>query len=61
MESWKRLTDAPISRVNHQAICLEDRIFVFGGFNSQMFDLDYNERQIDTFMWDIRKLHFLLV
>ncbi|XP_018653012.1 kelch-like protein [Schistosoma mansoni] len=55
MESWKRLTDAPISRVNHQAICLEDRIFVFGGFNSQMFDLDYNERQIDTFMWDIHK------
>ncbi|CAH8603906.1 unnamed protein product [Schistosoma guineensis] len=55
MESWKRLTDAPISRVNHQAICLEDRIFVFGGFNSQMFDLDYNERQIDTFMWDIQK------
>ncbi|CAH8609170.1 unnamed protein product [Schistosoma margrebowiei] len=55
MESWERLTDAPISRVNHQAICLEDRIFVFGGFNSQMFDLDYNERQIDTFMWDIQK------
>ncbi|KAK4468655.1 hypothetical protein MN116_007840 [Schistosoma mekongi] len=55
MESWQRLTDAPLSRVNHQAVCLQDRIFVFGGFNSQMFDVDYNERQIDTFVWDIHK------
>ncbi|CAH8541698.1 unnamed protein product [Schistosoma turkestanicum] len=53
MESWQRLTDSPFSRVNHQAVCLDGRIFVFGGFNSQMFDVDYNERQIDTFIWDI--------
>ncbi|CAH8611746.1 unnamed protein product [Heterobilharzia americana] len=54
MESWQRLGDAPLSRVNHQAICLGERVYVFGGFNSQMFDVDYNERQIDIYLWDIR-------
>ncbi|OON21457.1 kelch repeat protein, partial [Opisthorchis viverrini] len=51
--SWTRLTDAPFARVNHQAIILNDSLYVFGGFSAQRREFDHSSSQIDVFRWDI--------
>lgn len=54
LESWSRLGDAPFARVNHQAIFLNGYLYVFGGFNSQLRNINYNSHQLDVFRWDVR-------
>lgn len=51
--SWTRSADSPFSRVNHQAIQLNDAFYVFGGFNSQLREVN-KKYQIDVFRWNIR-------
>ncbi|VDP87923.1 unnamed protein product [Echinostoma caproni] len=60
LESWFRLGDAPFARVNHQAIFLNGCLYVFGGFNSQLRDINYNSHQLDVFKWNVRKFPSLL-
>ncbi|TPP63689.1 Kelch domain-containing protein 3 [Fasciola gigantica] len=53
LESWSRLMDAPFARVNHQAIFLNGCLYVFGGFNSQLRNINYNSHQLDVFRWNV--------
>lgn len=55
LESWSRLGDAPFARVNHQAIFLNGYLYVFGGFNSQLRNINYNSHQLDVFRWNVRE------